>query len=92
MAADLAKVEADKKLSEMHKAKVEANRLDISELNEGDGPWVTNMTKDQAIIIKTWISTFKESHIANQYKIKNVAVLKREEQAHTSIEKAMHRR
>eukprot|EP00972_Heterocapsa_arctica_P071493 10561658-Heterocapsa_arctica.AAC.1 len=92
MEAELAKIAADKRLSEMHKAKVEANRLDTFELNEVEGPWVTNMTTDQAIIIRTWLSTFEENHVAKQYKIEDVAVLKMTEQEHTSIEKAMHRK
>eukprot|EP00972_Heterocapsa_arctica_P074649 11016862-Heterocapsa_arctica.AAC.1 len=78
MAAELEKVEADKKLSEMHKAKVEANRLDTFELNETKGPWITNMTEDQAIIIRTWISTLKEDHIAKLYNIKDMKFLKQQ--------------
>eukprot|EP00972_Heterocapsa_arctica_P056984 8408386-Heterocapsa_arctica.AAC.1 len=35
---------------------------------------------------------FKEDHIANQYKITKVDMLKKEEQEHTRIEKTMHRR
>eukprot|EP00972_Heterocapsa_arctica_P021074 3102671-Heterocapsa_arctica.AAC.1 len=76
----------------MHKAKVEANRLDIFELNETSRPWVTTMTQDQAIIIRTWVSTFEENHTAKQYNMQDVGVLKQEEKEHTNIEKAMHKR
>ncbi len=92
LATALLKVEADKQLSEMHKAKVEANRLDTFELNETSGPWVTKMTQDQAIIIRTWISTFEANHTARQYKVQDYGVFKQEEKEHTNIEKAMHRR
>eukprot|EP00972_Heterocapsa_arctica_P076620 11303537-Heterocapsa_arctica.AAC.1 len=50
------------------------------------------MTKDQAIIIRTWISTFEDDHVAKKYKIEDEAVLRQKELEHTSTEKAMHRR
>ncbi len=89
LTAELANVEENKRLN---KAKVEANRIDIFELNETTGPWVTNMSQDEAIIIKSWIAEFKEDHIANLYKIPNVDILKVEEKEHTRIEKVMHRK
>eukprot|EP00972_Heterocapsa_arctica_P106298 15659724-Heterocapsa_arctica.AAC.1 len=39
LAAALAKVDSDKQVTAMHKAKVEANRMDFFELNETSGPW-----------------------------------------------------
>eukprot|EP00972_Heterocapsa_arctica_P022982 3380145-Heterocapsa_arctica.AAC.1 len=71
LATALEKVESDKQVTVMHKAKVEANRKDVFELNETRGPWVTTMTQDQAIIIRTWISTFEETHTAMLNKIQD---------------------
>eukprot|EP00972_Heterocapsa_arctica_P021191 3119514-Heterocapsa_arctica.AAC.1 len=50
------------------------------------------MTEVQAIIIRTWISTYEEAHNAKQYKVQDVRAFKQEEQEHTNIEKAMHKR
>eukprot|EP00972_Heterocapsa_arctica_P105876 15596541-Heterocapsa_arctica.AAC.2 len=44
LAAALTRVDSDKQVTAMHKAKVEANTKDIFELNETTGPWVTTMT------------------------------------------------
>eukprot|EP00972_Heterocapsa_arctica_P090009 13279044-Heterocapsa_arctica.AAC.1 len=48
------------------------------------------MTQDQAIMIRTWISTFTETNMAMQNKIQDVSVFKHEEKEHTNIEKGMH--
>eukprot|EP00972_Heterocapsa_arctica_P071932 10625350-Heterocapsa_arctica.AAC.1 len=45
------KMEADRLVTELHKQKTVAYQEDIFELNESMGPWVTEMTMDQALMI-----------------------------------------
>eukprot|EP00972_Heterocapsa_arctica_P072428 10696755-Heterocapsa_arctica.AAC.1 len=60
------KEEADRLVTELHKGKIEANQKDVFELNETVGPWVTGMTADQALMIRTWIATIDTNSMAKE--------------------------
>eukprot|EP00972_Heterocapsa_arctica_P110788 16313772-Heterocapsa_arctica.AAC.1 len=58
------KEEADRLITELPKGKIEANQKDVFELNETGGPWGTGMTTDQALMIRTWITTLDANSMA----------------------------
>eukprot|EP00972_Heterocapsa_arctica_P070141 10361677-Heterocapsa_arctica.AAC.1 len=60
------KEEADRQVTELHKRKIEAYQQDIFELNATVSPWVTEMTMDQALMIRLWILTIDADSMTKQ--------------------------
>eukprot|EP00972_Heterocapsa_arctica_P055702 8218788-Heterocapsa_arctica.AAC.1 len=75
----------------MHKQKIEAYQKDVYELNDSMSPWVTGMTMDQALMIRSWILTIDVDNPASKIRVQDDTSLKAPEMEHSEFEKKMHK-
>eukprot|EP00972_Heterocapsa_arctica_P058123 8574942-Heterocapsa_arctica.AAC.1 len=59
------KAETEKMAMELYKHKTEAFQEDTFDLNETVDPWITDMTVEQASLIRAWVQKLKENDPAS---------------------------
>eukprot|EP00972_Heterocapsa_arctica_P098000 14459046-Heterocapsa_arctica.AAC.1 len=71
---------------ELHNLKVKAYEEDYCEYKVMGGPWNTDMTMEQGLIIMNWVRSLKESEPANSMKVQDDMMLRAPELEHSKTE------